>query len=138
MAHVDPSPFYQKRPPLAPHRGASPAPGTSVLVGEHLANAIKAAPAGRRIGMRLAALGGHLLLVLDVPARPGAEKHPEDVYTRICVPPQDSSSPLDDVVGAIERGLGALCGVEAALVHQDGNGALAVEITRSSRSDALS
>jgi hypothetical protein len=137
MAHMDPSPFYQKRPPLAPHRGASPAPGTSVLVGEHLANAIKAAPAGRRIGVRLAALGGHLLLGLDEPARRGAGKHPEDVYSRICVPPQGPSSPLDDVVGAIERGLGALCGVEAALVHQDGNGALAVEITRSSRSDAL-
>jgi hypothetical protein len=86
--------------------------------------------------VRLAALGGHLLLGLDEPARRGAEKH-EDVYSRICVPSQGPSSPLDNVVGAIERGLGALCGVEAALLHQDGNGALAVEITRSSRSDAL-
>lgn len=137
MTRVCPSPLYQNRPPLAPHRGASPSPGTSVLVGEHLASAIKAAPAGRRIGVRLAALGGHLLLGLDEPARRGAEEHPEDVYSRICVPPQSPSSPLDDVVGAVERGLGTLCGVEATLVHQDGNCALAVEITRSRSPGAL-
>jgi hypothetical protein len=109
------------------------ADAVSVLVGEYLADAVKRAPAGRRIGVRLAALGGHLLLRLDEPTDPGSAPRPEALYARVSVPAQDPSSPRDDLVGTIERGLGELCGVEAALVHRDGDRALAVLITRSNR-----
>lgn len=120
--------------PRAPKSGTRRlAHAVSVLVGEHLADAVKSAPAGRRISVRLAALGGHLLLRLDEPTDAGSEPRPEALYARVQVPAQDPSSPRDELVGTIERGLGALCGVEAALVHRDGDRALAVLITRSNR-----
>jgi hypothetical protein len=98
----------------------------SVLVGEHLENALRTAPAGRRIGVRVAALGGHLLLRLDRPAGKGGEP----LYSRVSVPSKDAATPLSDVIDAIESGLRALCGVEAVLVPDDGSRGLTVEISR--------
>ena len=102
----------------------------SVLVGEHLENAVRTAPAGRRIGVRVAALGGHLMLRLAHPAGKGAEARRETLYSRVSVPSKDADTPLSDVIDAIESGLRALCGVEAVLVPDDGSRGLTVEISR--------
>lgn len=127
------SPLKRQAPPSGSCRNAD---AVSVLVGEHLADAVKRAPAGRRISVRLAALGGYLLLRLDEPTDSGSAPCPEALYARVSVPAQDPSSPRDDLVGTIERGLGELCGVEASLVHRDGDCALAVLINRSNPPDA--
>lgn len=125
------APVRRQRPPAGPRSDAKASPTASVLIGEHLAQAVQTATAGRRIGVRLVALGGHLLLRLDEPTTPGSEPHPEALYARVRVPPRDAANPRDDLVGAIERGLGELCGVDAALVRRDGDRALAVLITKS-------
>jgi hypothetical protein len=101
----------------------------SVLVGEHLEHALRAAPAGRRIGVRVASLGGHLLLRLAHPAANGGEA----LYSRVPVSSKGAETPLSDVIDAIESGLRALCGVEAVLVPDDGSRGLSVEISRPER-----
>jgi hypothetical protein len=105
----------------------------SVLVGEHLEHTLRAAPAGRRIGVRVASLGGHLLLRLAHPAAKGAEAPGEALYSRVPVSSKDAETPLSDVIDAIESGLRALCGVEAVLVPDDGSRGLSVEISRPER-----
>jgi hypothetical protein len=102
----------------------------SVLVGEHLENAVRTAPAGRRIGVGVAALGRHLLLSVDRPAGKAAEARSEALYSRVSVPSKDAEIPLSDVIDAIESGLRAFCGVEAVLVRNDKSRGLAVEINR--------
>ena len=102
----------------------------NVLVGEHLEDAVRTAPAGCPIDVRVAALGGHLLLRLDRPTGKGAEARSETLYSRVSLPSKDAATPLSDVIDAIESGLRALCGVEAVLVPDDKNRGLAVEINR--------